>query len=86
MIDFLKRIEIFKNLGFELEELNEIHEKKDMKRLFAILIKKENFTEVSLFNKVNAFINSYRIILLQFFLKQTKNYIMFLLKRIFIAR
>ena len=52
-----------------------------MKRLFAILIKKENFTEVSLFNKVNAFINSYRIILLQFFLSK-QNYIMFLLKRI----
>ena len=51
-----------------------------MKRLFAILIKKENFTEVS-FNKVNAFINSYRIILLQFFLSK-QNYIMFLLKRI----
>ena len=47
MTSFLKRIEIFKNLGFELEELNEIHEKKDMKRLFGILIKKENFTEVS---------------------------------------
>ena len=37
-----------------------------MKRLFGILIKKENFTEVSFLNKLYAFTNSYRIVLLNF--------------------
>ena len=52
-----------------------------MKRLFGILIKKENFTEVSFLNKLYAFTNSYRIVLLNFFLSK-QNYIMFSLKRI----
>ena len=80
---FLKRIEIFKDLGFELKEINEIQEKKDMKRLFGILVKKENFVDVSHFNKLYAFINCYWIILLNFFLNK-RNYFVYLLKR-FIA-
>ena len=83
MIDFLKRIEIFKNLGFELKEINEIQEEKDMKRLFGILVKKENFVDVSSFNKLYAFINCYWIIFLNFFLNK-RNYFIYLLKR-FIA-
>ena len=38
---FLLRIKVFKNLGFEMQYLNKIHEKKDMERLFCILIKKK---------------------------------------------
>ena len=80
---FLKRIEIFKDLGFELKEINEIQEEKDMKRLFGVLVKKENFVDVSRFNKLYAFINCYWIILLNFFLNK-RNYFIYLLKR-FIA-
>ncbi len=80
---FLKRIEIFKDLGFELKEINEIQEEKDMKRLFGILVKKENFVDVSSFNKLYAFINCYWIIFLNFFLNK-RNYFIYLLKR-FIA-
>ncbi len=77
---FLKRIEIFKELGFELKEINEIQEEKDMKRLFGILVKKENFVDVSHFNKLYAFINCYWIILLNFLLNK-RNYFVYLLKR-----
>tara|TARA_B100000963_G_scaffold334038_1_gene326891 strand:+ start:830 stop:1594 length:765 start_codon:yes stop_codon:yes gene_type:complete len=81
---FLLRIEVFKKLGFELQELNKIHEKKDMKRLFCILIKKENYNNIHYLHKLQAFLNCYLIIILNFIFN-SNNYLISFLKRIVFA-
>lgn len=70
---FIKKVQILKNLGFELEELNEIYEKKDMKRLFGIFVKKKNFMNVSIRKKIKSFLTCYWIIFLDIILNKVNN-------------
>ena len=65
---FLLRIKVFKNLGFEMQYLNKIHEKKDMERLFCILIKKKKIKDIQYLFKFKALINCYIITILNFIL------------------